>query len=179
MVEEHGVLERRQRSGAVGQTIGALLTLIIATVVWALPSSAAGFSPRDLWSWPTGAPVAVTRPFDPPAMPWLAGHRGVDLNAPIGEAIFAPADGSVIFAGDLAGRGVVSIMHSGGLRSTYEPVTPLVEAGQSVARGDPIATVDPGHYPGSLHWGARYGQNEYVNPLRLLVGPSVLKPWDG
>ena len=132
---------------------------------------------RSKWQWPTLTPVAVNRAFDPPALPWLSGHRGVDLGAPIGSTIAAPADGTVVFSGMVVSRQTVSIMHEGGLRSTYEPVIPLVESGDVVVAGQPIATVEPGHSPGTLHWGARYGPDEYVNPLRMLVGPSVLKPW--
>lgn len=131
------------------------------------------------WEWPTGSPVSVSRAFDPPSMPWLAGHRGVDLSADIGSVVVSPADGTVAFAGPIVDRQSVSVLHEGGLRSTYEPVIPLVESGEAVAAGQPIATVEPGHVPGALHWGARFGKNEYVNPLRMLVGPSVLKPWDG
>lgn len=138
--------------------------------------SANGVQER-LWSWPTRTPVAVNRPFDPPYLPWLPGHRGVDLAAPLGSVIHAPADGSVVFAGQLVDRGVVSVLHSGGLRSTYEPVDALAAVGDHVRRGQPIGTVQAGHNPGPLHWGARFGKNEYVNPLKMLVGPTVLKPW--
>ena len=53
--------------------------------------------------------------------------------------------GVVVFAGPLAGRGVVSIEHAGGLRTTYEPVTASVTAGASVAAGQPIGTLEAGH----------------------------------
>ena len=33
------------------------------------------------WSWPLSPRPAVLRAFDPPARPWLSGHRGVDLRA--------------------------------------------------------------------------------------------------
>ncbi len=131
----------------------------------------------DRWQWPTGRPVTVNRAFEPPALPWLSGHRGVDLGASVGQVIVAPAAGQVAFAGLVVDRQTVSILHRDGLRSTYEPVVPLVSAGEQVVAGQPIATVAPGHEPGPLHWGARFGKNEYVNPLRMLVGPSVLKPW--
>lgn len=154
-----------------------LLTGMMVTIAAAVtPASASVELPR--WEWPTGSPVAVNRAFDPPAMPWLAGHRGVDLDGDIGSVIVAPADGIVAFAGSIVDRQSVSVLHEGGLRSTYEPVAPLVEAGQVVATGQPIATIEPGHVPGTLHWGARLGKNEYVNPLRMIVGPSVLKPWE-
>ncbi|WP_164996703.1 M23 family metallopeptidase [Actinomyces minihominis] len=130
------------------------------------------------WSWPTGNAVPVNRAFDPPELPWLRGHRGVDIAAPVGSVVAAPASGTVVHAGLVFDRQSVSILHDDGLRSTYEPVVPLVQTGQSVRRGDPIATVEDGHSPGTLHWGARFGKNEYVDPTRLLFGPSVLKPVD-
>lgn len=156
-----------------------LVLLSVAGLVLGMTQPAlATYEPQALWEWPTGSPVVVTRAFDPPSMPWLSGHRGVDLQVPIGSTLRAPAAGTVIFSGMVVDRQVLSIMHVGGLRSTYEPIVPLVEVGQVVSAGDPIATVAPGHSPDSLHWGARFERNQYVNPLRMLMGPSVLKPWD-
>lgn len=123
-----------------------------------------------LFGWPI-APPAVTRPFDPPAHPWLAGHRGVDLGAPPLAVVRSAGPGTVLFAGPIAGRGVVSIAHAGGLRTTYEPVTASVSVGDVVARGDPIGRLEAGH-PGCetaacLHWGLRRG-SLYLDPLALL-----------
>ncbi len=146
------------------------------------PRAAAATSPASRWSWPIPPPHPVVAGFDPPAQRWLAGHRGVDLGAPVGTPVFAPADGTVAFAGMVAGRGVLSIDHIGGVRSTYEPVTPLVAAGQQVRRGEVVATVAStgGHCsPAScLHWGARRGDT-YLNPLAF-VGrvPIILLPLD-
>jgi murein DD-endopeptidase MepM/ murein hydrolase activator NlpD len=89
-----------------------------------------------------------------------------------------------VFAGDLAGRPLVSIAHPGGLRTSYEPVRPWVRAGQRVAQGDAIGQLLAGH-PGCpvavcLHWGAMWGAAsaaDYVDPLALLATtPIVLKP---
>ncbi len=127
---------------------------------------------------PTPHPILAG--FDPPAQRWLAGHRGVDLGAAVGSSVSAPADGRVAFAGMVAGKGVLSIDHVGGVRSTYEPVTPLVAAGQQVRRGEVVATVAStgGHCSpaGCLHWGARRGDT-YLNPLGF-VGrvPIILLP---
>ena len=107
----------------------------------------------------------MVRPFDPPAQPWLTGHRGVDLAAPPSTVVCSAGPGTVLFAGRVAGRGVVSVTHAGGLRTTYEPVTASVRAGQVVARGDPLGRLEPGH-PG-LHWGLRRGET-YLDPLMLL-----------
>lgn len=154
------------------------LTLAATGLVVASDDPGAPGGSRQAWSWPTGTAVAVTRAFDPPDQPWLPGHRGVDLDVPVGSPVRSPADGVVVAAGTVVDRGVVSIQH-GNLRSTYEPVDPTVTRGQSVVRGQVIATVTAGHSPGTLHWGARTGPDAYVDPLRMLAGRVVLKPWDG
>ena len=84
---------------------------------------------------PVAPPPLVLTAFRPPADRYGAGHRGVDLAAQPGSAVVAAGTGRVVFAGALAGRGVVSIEHAGGLRTTYEPVTASVSAGATVAAG--------------------------------------------
>jgi murein DD-endopeptidase MepM/ murein hydrolase activator NlpD len=153
----------------------ALLAAVLTAVVPA-PVTVA------LWTAPLGDPPAVVRPFEAPASPYGPGHRGVDLAGGPGTPVLAAGAGVVVFAGMVAGRPVVSIEHSGGLRTTYEPVTPTVAAGQAVARGSPIGTLLPGHpgcpAPACLHWGLRRGDT-YLDPLLLLRPPRVrLLPWD-
>ncbi|HEX7105905.1 MAG TPA: M23 family metallopeptidase [Acidothermaceae bacterium] len=125
---------------------------------------------------PLPAPLTVLRGFEPPAQPWLPGNRGVDLAAATGQPVVAAADGLVVYAGLLAGRGVVSISH-GAVRTTYEPVDPIVSRGETVRRGELIgrvsATADGCGPPGScLHWGAIRG-DAYVDPLSLIAPPEV------
>lgn len=132
------------------------------------------------WQWPLRPPVSVLRPFDPPAHPWEPGHRGVDLAARAGQAVYAAGPGRVGFARDLAGRGVVTVLH-GRLRTTYLPVRPSVRAGQSVTAGARIGVVEDvlGHCGASpcLHWGLREGMT-YFDPLTLVGrGPVRLLPW--
>ncbi|WP_231642859.1 M23 family metallopeptidase [Nocardia sp. NRRL S-836] len=80
----------------------------------------------------------------------------------------ATADGTVVHAGAVAARTLVSLQHHGTLRTTYEPITPAVPPGHLVRRGDVIGHLQPGHCPTPcLHWGARRA-HDYVNPLRLL-----------
>lgn len=120
-------------------------------------------------------PGAVLRPFDPPPRPWAAGHRGVDLAAPVGAPVRASAAGVVHFAGPVGGVPVVSVRHGPRLRTTYQPVAAVVRAGQPVARGQLIGHLAAGAEPG-LHWGARVGAG-YLNPLDLLGRRRiVLKP---
>jgi murein DD-endopeptidase MepM/ murein hydrolase activator NlpD len=126
----------------------------------------------------------VTRVFDAPAPNWNRGHRGVDLAATPGQAVYAAAAGTVVFAGELAGRPLVSIAHPGGLRTSYEPVKPSVRVGQVVGEGAVIGELQPGHAgcpaAACLHWGAMWGpaaRADYVDPLGLLAStPIRLKP---
>ncbi|WP_247595202.1 M23 family metallopeptidase [Actinomyces procaprae] len=132
---------------------------------------------RVRYGWPSGAATTVLADFDPPAVVWGSGHRGVDLALAAGSQVLAAADGTVAFAGMVAGRPVVSIDHADGIRTTYEPVEPCVEAGEAVTRGQVIGTLQAGHRTDgadALHWGARTGPKTYVNPLRLLQ-PAVIR----
>ncbi|HET8681759.1 MAG TPA: M23 family metallopeptidase [Micromonosporaceae bacterium] len=128
-------------------------------------------APRAGYRWPLDGVPAVVRRFAPPPEPWLAGHRGVDLAAQPGQVVRAAGPGVVHFAGSLAGRGVVSIRHADGLRTTYEPVVAVVGPGVVVRAGDPIGVLAPAHagcpVVSCLHWGARRG-DDYLDPLALL-----------
>jgi murein DD-endopeptidase MepM/ murein hydrolase activator NlpD len=133
---------------------------------------------------PLPTPLAVVRPFEPPLHAWAAGNRGVDLAAHAGEPVSAATAGLVIYAGLLAGRGVISI-RDGTLRTTYEPVDAVVHAGDSVAMGQLIGYVsdaaDACGSPGTcLHWGALQS-DEYIDPMGLLRAPRVrlLPIWSG
>ncbi|MFD0202554.1 MULTISPECIES: M23 family metallopeptidase [Saccharothrix] len=105
----------------------------------------------------------------------------MDLAAPPGTPILAAADGVVLHAGPVAERTVVSLLHAGGLRTTYEPITPTVRRGQHVGRGSPIGTLAPGHegcpVAACLHWGAVRitppRSRTYLDPVRLLANGRV------
>lgn len=145
----------------------------------ALPGAAlpGGQAPRGGYGWPLAGRPAVVRPFDAPGTVYGPGHRGVDLAGAPGQDVLAAAAGTVAFAGAVAGRGVVSVVHPDGLRTTYEPVTAVVAAGAVVARGQVLGTLAAGHAgctaPACLHWGVRRGAADYLDPLRLLGRWSV------
>jgi murein DD-endopeptidase MepM/ murein hydrolase activator NlpD len=139
-------------------------------------------SSRPVYRAPVAGPLVVRRRFEPPPTMYAAGHRGVDLATTPDEAVLAAGAGQVSFAGDVAGRGVVVILHPDGISTEYEPVTPLVRPGQTVRMGQVIARIRGGHHgcppDRCLHWGARRA-GRYLDPLLLLrpLGPVRLLPW--
>ncbi|WP_344854922.1 M23 family metallopeptidase [Planomonospora alba] len=133
------------------------------------------------WTWPLSGRPRILRSFAPPPEPWLPGHRGVDLAAAPGAPVRAAGPGTIGYAGPLAGRGVVTVLHPGGLRTTYLPLRPSVRRGQTVEPGQVIGVVEdvPGHCPtGCLHWGLLLDRR-YLDPLLLLgLGQVRLLPQD-
>ncbi|MCV6999055.1 M23 family metallopeptidase [Mycolicibacterium alvei] len=157
-------------------------TVLLVSMAWIWP--AATHAEGSRLHWPVSPRPAVTRGFDAPSPNWHRGHRGVDLAAVPDQPIHAAGPGTVVFAGVLAGRPVVSLAHPGGLRTSYEPVQAAVRPGQTVAAGQLLGTVLAGHpgcpVPACLHWGAMWGaaaRADYVDPLALLPEtPIRLKP---
>jgi murein DD-endopeptidase MepM/ murein hydrolase activator NlpD len=158
-----------------------ILTLLLLVMPGAPPTGPVPLVRRPVpqhWVWPLQPRPTVLRGFFPPAQRWSVGHLGVDLAALPGQAVRAAGDGVVSYAGPLAGRGVVAIVH-GELRTTYEPVVPSVTVGARVRAGSVIGSVasPSGHCGASscLHWGLLRG-TEYLNPVLLVRGPSRLLP---
>lgn len=154
-----------------GPALGTRVASPVAGLVPGLP---------QLWRWPLLPAPRVLRAFDPPAQPWLPGHRGVDLAAFPGQPVLSASAGVVVFASPVAGRGVVSVEH-GGIRSSYEPVVPLVRPGDPVVLGQPLALVAPlPRHCGvrtCLHWGAFVTLSvprRYLDP-RVLVGAGPVR----
>jgi murein DD-endopeptidase MepM/ murein hydrolase activator NlpD len=156
------------------------IAVAVAAVVLAAPASAEG----ERLDWPLRPRPNVVRFFDAPSPDWHRGHRGVDLAGTPGQRVYAAAPGTVVFAGELAGRPLVSIAHPGGLRTSYEPVLPSLRAGQRVAAGTVLGELQAGHRDcaasACLHWGAMWGpasRADYVDPLGLVVSALIrLKP---
>jgi murein DD-endopeptidase MepM/ murein hydrolase activator NlpD len=173
---------------------GSSTTTLTGLAVRPGPDDADG-QPRlraGMFGWPLSGSPTVVRPFEAPALPYGPGHRGVDLATVPGAPVLAAGAGTVVFAGIVAGRGVVSVDHPGGLRTTYEPVSPTVSAGDHVARSEQIGTVQFGAgqfghagctATACLHWGLLRGpahDRDYLDPLRLLAMARVrLLPVDG
>lgn len=171
------------RLGRVVVGVTALLLLIAAAPVsprvaerapaTKIPGAPTAGPDTSRWVWPVVPHLVVGR-FVAPAGPFAPGHRGVDLTGSPGEVVRSAGAGVVVFAGRLAGRGVVSVDHVGGLRTTYEPVRAVVRPGDAVGLDQVIGTLEtagPGvsHCPPAvcLHWGLRRA-DAYLDPLRLV-----------
>ena len=149
--------------------------------VASLPAQGQPTAITATWVAPLTDDLVVLRVFDPPAKPWLPGHRGVDLAAWPGTTVHAAGSGLITWASSIAGRGVVVVTHPDGRRTTYEPVSAAVLVGDQVETGDVIGVISSGSshcggLPSCLHWGLRRGL-DYLDPMRLIdPGRPVLLP---
>jgi len=157
--------------GPAAATVAAVLLVLVTE----LPSAAA--DPDPIGEWPLLPRPAVVAGFDPPDVPWGAGHRGVDLRGHPGQAVHTALPGRVSFAGAIAGRGVVVVDH-GATRTTYEPVTASVSVGDSLPQGAVVGTLElvGSHCPPAacLHWGWLRGE-EYLDPLGLVGAAAPVR----
>ena len=113
-----------------------------------------------------------------PATEYGPGHRGIDIQAPAGSVVRAPASGVVHFVGFVVDRPLLSIAHPGGVLSSFEPVSATVATGDRVRAGEVIGVLLAGHCSAPcLHLGARI-DGQYINPLLFLgaVPRAVLLP---
>lgn len=150
-----------------------VIVLAALSIVLAAAPGTAGAA--GTWTWPIVGPLV--RGFDPPGSPYGSGHRGIDVGAPVGTPVLAPAPGVVSFAGSVGGRLYVTIDHGGTLLSTSSFLSQLlVRRGDVVARGEAIGLSGTGH-PGdaspNLHFGVRLN-GLYVDPMDYLRPASVV-----
>ncbi len=190
------IMDPRQRGGLIrteaGVTdkpaIAALRAEIAATAAAQARLVASGASATiaaSIWQRPLAGDIS--QPFGPtylrlePARRYQGAyyghfHEGVDILAPGGTPIVAPARGRVVFAGRMGdGAEVVVLAHDDGLVSLYAhldagSLAPTVKAGDLVEAGDRIGAVGltgltTGYH---LHW-AVYKNGEPQDPLGTLA----------
>ena len=152
--------------------------LLAVAILALLPTAHARAAIADTWLWPIAPPWRIERPYLAPATPYGVGHRGIDLVTIVGTPVIAPANGTILFAGPVVDRDVISIDHGNGVTSSFEPVTAIVAAGDDVGRGEVIGHVSVGPHCSCLHIGARI-DDAYVSPLAFLsaIDRAVLLPW--
>ncbi len=128
-----------------------------------LPSIPA--QPPPAWAWPTGGKIAVEFGGKP------GSGTGVLIDGRAGQAIVAAASGKVVYAGGgLIGYGQLIILkHNDTYLSAYgHNAKLLVKEGQSVRKGQKIATMGEGpERKPRLHFEIRRN-GEPVNPRKYL-----------
>ena len=147
-----------------------VLSLLVTTSAAGPPAGAADSAPaipaarvRVVFQAPVDAPI--DDPFRPPANPYGPGNRGLDYRTTPGEPVRAAGPGVVIFAGPVAGRLAVVVLHADNLRTSYVGVSKIdVRTGQSVEGGQPVAAATD-----RLQFGVRAG-TAYLDPAVLLEG---------
>lgn len=101
-----------------------------------------------------------------------APHAGLDIGAPEGTAVRAPANGTVIGTGDYFFTGnTVFLDHGQGLLSMYIHLSRIdVAVGENVTRGKAIGAVGmTGRTTGAhLHWGVLLNR-AYIDPALFLA----------
>lgn len=101
----------------------------LAAVAGSLVVHVDDLQPSDAWNWPVEGRVSSL-----PGARWGRAHQGIDLAAPVGEPVFAARAGTVVFAGERGGYGLlVELEHRDGVRSRYAHLSRIsVEVGQSL-----------------------------------------------
>jgi murein DD-endopeptidase MepM/ murein hydrolase activator NlpD len=105
-------------------------------------------------------------------------HKGIDVTAPVGTPIVAPATGRVAFAGTDKGFGLtVEIDHGNGIRTRFAHCSRLaVKAGQQVTRGQLIAAVGSTGLSTAPHLHYEiHVDGQPVDPLKYVL-PEAAKP---
>ncbi len=154
---------------------GLLAALLVLAVMFGLAPSAR--AAPSVYQPPVDAPELD--PFRGPPQPWLAGNRGIEYDTEPGTVVRVIGPGVVTFAGGVAGRIWVTVLHGDGLRSSYGVAAAQVRRGQRLRAGAVVGVAGD-----SLHLGVRRGR-EYIDPASLWgrrVGPGmvVLVPlWPG
>lgn len=133
---------------------------------------------QDLWAatpsiWPTEGWVSSS--FGYRSSPFTGKrefHKGIDMSAPIGTPIYAPAKGVITQAGRDGGYGLcITISHGSGMTTRYGHLHSIpVKAGKTVTRGELIGYVgNSGRSTGPhLHYEVRLN-GVPVNPIRYVL----------
>lgn len=92
------------------------------------------------------------------------GNRGLEYGTLPGDVVTAAADGVVLVARVVVGRGVVTLLHQDGLRTAVTGLDVIeVREGTTVQRGSRIGTA-----AGPVHFSLRDGE-EYLDPALFIT----------
>jgi len=153
-----------------------LVFLAIMAVMWSQQHPVQAFA--DGWILPVSPPAKLVGVYRAPATEYAAGHRGIDYKVKDGQQLRAPFTGEVRFLGKVAKKPVITLIHSGGYVTSYEPACSTLKVGDQVRQGEAFAKVCAAGYRSHckslcLHYGLRIGR-EYLSPLALsgAIAPS-------
>ena len=123
----------------------------------------AGFGPVPAGTYTRPVERAVSDPFHMDAGRYGPGNRGLEYASVVGDVVSAFGSGIVVFAGSVAGRLAVTVLHPDGRRSSLTGLVSLTVArGQTVVRGQLLGRAGQG-----VHLGLREGER-YVDPASFL-----------
>ena len=186
------LVETEHRLVAVEDTLRAvqiMSSLASATPSSAAPSTRSNRRPSAAWEPPRPA-AGVILPLDGrissiyslrrrhPILRIRRAHRGIDIVAPSGTSISAPAGGRVTAVErDFSFGLVVEIDHSNGIRTRYAHLrSSLVSVGDQVTRGTTIATVGSTGLSTGPHLHYEVSLNgKTVNPLKYVFPAPVVE----
>ena len=160
--------------------LGSFLALALS---WEIPAPSFGSES------PVNPPIvgsSVVQQYRQSESPYSAGHRGVDYEVVLAQGVFAPADGTVHFVGQVVNRQLISLDHGQQLLSAFEPVCSQLAEGESVVSGQLIGEVCEAESSYEPHCGSNIcvhfsvrKNGEYLSPLWFTgeLTPSRLLPW--
>jgi len=110
-------------------------------------------------------------------------HAGIDFRSPAGTPVLAPAEGRVVFVGDLFFTGLTVVLdHGQGLYSLYAHLERIdCHPGDTLALGQEVGRVgQTGRATGPhLHWGVKL-RGDRIDPLALVEAAGEKKiDWQG
>ena len=144
----------------------ALAALLLGLV--SAPSTAQEAPARQVVFYSAPMHTAVIDPFRPPAHIGASGNRGLEYGNSDNQVVAAAAPGYVFFAGAVAGRNAITILHDDGVRTTYTGLLEIwVVDGMMVNQHSAIAMASSG-----FHFGARINDH-YLDPQILLDASEV------
>ena len=152
-----------------------MLVLLLSVLPVVLPVAVSTAVAATCWVPPVDA--AVIDPYRAPSCTYCAGNRGIEYGPSPGQPVSAVAEGTVTFAGSVAGTRYVVVQHVDGIRATYGGLASrTVAVGDALRVGQRIGTTTR-----SLYFGLRAGEVP-VDPTALLgtrTYPTRLVPTDG
>ena len=159
----------------------ALLVAAVSLATAIAPSQALG---AEAWTWPVEGEVIT--PYRYGGDPFAAGqHRGIDIAAPVGEAVRAATAGTVTFAGTAGDSGLTVAVRTadGRFDTSYLHLDALgVSEGEDVPEGAELGTAGTTGSRSAVaphvHFGVRASGDDhaYRDPMRFLAAPGGPAP---